>query len=361
MEYKKNFEEIIPYYEAFWNCEILNKPAFLITAPGNKHYQYKFNWSCWDPKNVFNYSSEQILDAFEDSINNTFFGGLAIPFFWPNFGPDVFSGFLGTPIKFSEDSQGTSWIDWSFNALKSYDDLSCLSIKEENPFYKKNIELIKMAVERAHGKFIVGATDLHGGFDSLSVLRNGPDKACLDVIENADGVKSAMRKLFDVWKKIYDDYYDIVKDKQKGTTSWINIWNPSGKMYPVQSDLSCLVSSSTYKESLLEEILSEIEYLDYSIYHLDGVEALQHLDILLDISRLNAIQWVRGARFDSESIEKWFPLYKKIQEKKKSIVVYPKINEIDLVLKNLKPEGLFIQMHVSSEEEAKQIMKKVGW
>ena len=111
----------------------------------------------------------------------------------------------------------------------------------------------------------------------------------------------------------------------------------------------------------MDEILSEIEYLDYSIYHLDGVEALQHLDLLLEIPKLNAIQWVSGARFEKESISRWFPLYQKIQAKKKSIIVYPKVEEIPLVLKNLKPEGLLIQVGCSSEDEARAVMARLGW
>ncbi len=103
------------------------------------------------------------------------------------------------------------------------------------------------------------------------------------------------------------------------------------------------------------------DYRGYSIYHLDGPQALQHLDILLDIPKLNAIQWVSGARADKESISRYLPLYKKIQEKKKSIVVYPKIEEVDIVLENLKPEGLLISLGCTSEEQAKEVMKKLGW
>ncbi|MCM8830496.1 MAG: trimethylamine corrinoid protein 2, partial [Candidatus Omnitrophica bacterium] len=188
----------------------------------------------------------------------------------------------------------------------------------------------------------------------------GPDRGCMDIIDHPDEVKEAMEVLFKAWKKVYDDYWAIVKDKQKGSTSWIGVWAP-GKMYPVQNDLSCLVSPSVYKEFFLEELLWEIKYLDYSIYHLDGVEALQHLDILLDIPELNAIQWVSGARFEKENIERWIPLYKKIQAKKKAIVVYPKIEEIETVLENLKPEGLLIQVGCSSQEEAERVCKKLGW
>jgi len=182
----------------------------------------------------------------------------------------------------------------------------------------------------------------------------------MDLMENPEGVRQTMRALFKAWRKVWDDYYGIVKDIQPGTASWIGIWAP-GKAYPVQNDFSCLVSPSMYREFFLDELIAEIEYLDYSIYHLDGPEALQHLDILLEIPELNAIQWVAGARSDREGIGKWLPLYKKIQDKKKAIVVYPKVEEIDLVMENLKPEGLLISMGCSSEEEAEAVMKKLGW
>jgi hypothetical protein len=116
-----------------------------------------------------------------------------------------------------------------------------------------------------------------------------------------------------------------------------------------------------YREFFLEELVSEIESLDYSIYHLDGVEAIQHLDLLLEIPKLNAIQWVRGARFSKESISRWFPLYRKIQAKKKSIVVYSSVEEIPLVLENLKPEGLLIQVGCFDEDEARAVMAQLGW
>lgn len=358
MEYKPEFEELRTYYEAFWNCEVLDRVAVSVTAPRAGCPQAGYKWH--KPSFVAAEPVERILDAFEKEAGYIYYGGLAVPQFCPNFGPDVFSGFLGVRLNYSKDSDSTSWADWSEPFLSNYENLSSLKIDSGNVLYKKYLELLNLGVERGKGKYIVGNTDLHAGFDSLAVLRGGPDKASMDLIENPDGVKKAMQVLFQAWQKVWDDYYGIVKDIQPGTTAWIGIWAP-GKMYPVQNDFSCLVSPGMYREFFLEELLAEIEYLDYSIYHLDGVEALQHLDILLEIPRLNAIQWVRGARFEDKGIGKWLPLYKKIQERKKSIVVYPKVEEIDLLLENLKPEGLLISAGCTSEEEAKAVLKKLGW
>ncbi|HOL22518.1 MAG TPA: hypothetical protein PLQ41_06675 [bacterium] len=356
MEFKEDFEELKPYYEAFWNCEVLDRIAVMVTAPKKKNLENQ--WGI--PRFVATQPSEVIIDSFERYAKDVFFGGLAVPYFWPNFGPDVFSAFLGAELHYSEKSDITSWADWKNPVLSDYNNLELLTISDDNPVYKKYISILKLAVEKGKGRYLVGITDIHAGFDSLCVLRGGPDRGCMDLIEYPEDVKKAMKVLFKAWKKVYDDYWSIVKDAQKGSTTWISIWAP-GKMFPVQNDLSCLVSPAFYREFFLEELLWEIEYLDYSIYHLDGVEALQHLDILLDIPKLNAIQWVSGAKFSKESIERWIPLYKRIQAKKKAIVVYPRIEEIDTVLENLRPEGLLIAAGCRNQEEAEAVLKKLGW
>lgn len=357
MEFKKDFEKLLPYYEAFWNCEVLDRIAAIVTAP-KREISSEVKWRI--PRFVAMEKPEAVIESFEKYVENVYFGGLAVPFFYPNFGPDVFSAFLGADMNYSDDSKETSWVNWKTPVLSDYSKLKDISISDENTFYRKNIELLRHAAERGKGRYIVGITDLHAGFDALCVLRGGPDRGCMDIIDYPEEVKKAMKVLFNAWKKVYDDYWSIVKDVQKGSTTWISIWAP-GKMFPVQNDLSCLVSTSVYKEFFLEELLWEIEYLDYAIYHLDGVEALQHLDILLDIPKLNAIQWVCGARFSNEGLERWIPLYKKIQSKKKAIIVYPKLNEIDTLLENLKPEGLLISVSCSSQEEAEAVLKKLGW
>ncbi len=359
MEFKPDFESLEKYYEAFWNCEVLDRIAVSVNGVREGYTNpYKRGWLT--PGVVMSQPAEKIVDLFEANIRCKYYGGLAVPFFWPNLGPDAFSGFLGTQMHFSLESASTSWADWEKNILPDYEKAGDLAISDDNLLYKKNMELLRMAAERGKNRYIVGVTDLHSGFDSLAVLRGGPDKVSMDLIDNPEGVKKAMRSLFTAWKKVYDDYFNIVKDSQRGTITWLDIWAP-GKMCALQNDFSCLVSPRMYREFFLEGLLMETKYLDYSIYHLDGPEALQHLDILLEIPGLNAIQWVAGARVAGEGIEKWFPLYKKIQDKKKSIIVYPRADEIEMVLENLKPEGLMIRTYSNTEKEAEYILKRCGW
>ena len=107
--------------------------------------------------------------------------------------------------------------------------------------------------------------------------------------------------------------------------------------------------------------MNEINYLDYSIYHLDGPDALKHLDMILEIPRLNAVQWVPGAGMVKEGVARWIPIYRKIQAKKKAIQVFCQSAEVDFVLESLKPEGLLIFTSCSSEKEAKELLSHTGW
>ena len=357
MKYRPDFEALEPYIRAFWAGEMVDRVAVSITAP-KKSLPNLPNTN--EPWLTYTLPTDQHLDYVEAGFTHTFYGGLAFPWYAPNLGPDLFSAFLGADLKFSQETPNTSWIDWTTRVLRDYSDLSFLAIRDDNHFYRKLLDLTRAAAERAKGKFIVGITDIHAGFDSLAVIRGGPENAAMDLVEHPDGVQVAMVKLYDAWQKVVDDILAITGKIQTGTANWINLWHP-GKMYTVQNDFSCLVSAPMYREFFLDELVKEINYLDASIYHLDGVECLQHLDILLEIPNLNAIQWVRGARYDNQPIEMWFPLYQKMQAAKKAITVYPRPHEVQSVLDNLKPEGLFIQTGAKDVEEAQTILKMCGW
>ena len=351
--WKENWERTKEYYTAWWNFDVLDKVPLQVTAPRD---------GC-QPKQIPEGSVEDRLNKeknisyTERQIQNTFYGGLSFPQYWPNFGTDVFSAYMGAKLKFSPlgSSQPASWVQWHKPVLEDYSDLSILQIKKDNFYWQKTKEFISYALDRSQGKYLVGITDIHGGMDALAVLRGGPQQLCMDLVDNPGGVKKAMEFIWKAWHKVYEESYRIITKGQEGTCAWINLWSP-GKNYPVQNDFTCLISSSMYKEFFLEEIVNEINYLDYSIYHLDGPDALKHLDMLLEIPSLNAIQWGPGTGLAKEGVAKWIPIYKKIQSKKKSIIVYCKPEEIDFVLDNLRPEGLLISTGCSSEKEARQLL-----
>ena len=352
----KKWEKIKKYYEAWWNCEVLDKVLLRITAPRHGYQVKETKFGSVEDR----FNKEKVIEHAERNIQATFYGGLAFPFYSLDFGTDIFAGYLGAVLEFSPlGSSPISWADWDKPVIKNYSDLSMLRIKEDNFYWQKTKEFTRYALERAKSNYLVSLPDIHASIDALAVLRGGPEQLCVDLIENPAGVKEAMKHLWKAWYKVYEECYQIARESQEGTCAWIGLWS-SGKMYPVQNDFSCLISPSMYKEFFLEELMNEVNYLDRSIYHLDGPDALKHLDLLLDISNLNAIQWVAGAGQKKEGIAKWIPLYRKIQAKKKAIIVYCQPNEVDFILENLSPEGLLIVPTCSSEKEAIELLSEKG-
>lgn len=215
--------------------------------------------------------------------------------------------------------------------------------------------MTKDIVEDSKGDYIVGVTDLHTGADGLVALR-GPENLCYDVMDEPEIIKKGVMELLLGFKKIMDELHTLTQKYQKGTTNWMGIWNPE-KWYVTSCDFSCMISENMYKELILPELLEEINYLDASMYHLDGPGALKHLDTLLSIEKLKGIQWVYGAGQPTAS--HWIPVLKKIQKAGKLIQVDIVPEDLDILLKELEPEGVMYQTWCSSEDEAKAILKKV--
>jgi hypothetical protein len=115
-----------------------------------------------------------------------------------------------------------------------------------------------------------------------------------------------------------------------------------GKYYIPYNDFSALVSPKMYSEFFLAGIIAECQFLERSIYHLDGPGALRHLDCLLGIRELDAVQWVPGA--GREGFAKWVNVYQKIQAAGKSIIVYCDVDELPLLMQTLKPGGLALSI-----------------
>ena len=99
-----------------------------------------------------------------------------------------------------------------------------------------------------------------------------------------------------------------------------------------------------------------IDSFDYATYHLDSAGALSHLDTLLSIPHLRAIQWVPGA--GREEIPQWYELIRHILAGGKLVQVFAKLNEIDNLVKKVGARGLLIHTRVSSPQEAEALLEE---
>ena len=66
----------------------------------------------------------------------------------------------------------------------------------------------------------------------------------------------------------------------------------------------------------------------HSLYHLDGTQAICHLDALLEIKELQAIEWTPQAGIDEGGDPRWYPMYRKILDSDKALQVVQDLQEL---------------------------------
>jgi hypothetical protein len=82
------------------------------------------------------------------------------------------------------------------------------------------------------------------------------------------------------------------------------------------------------------------------------VDALRHLDAILEIKNLNAIQWTPGVGEPQGGDARWYPLYKKILSSGKSVMpCWVTLDELEPLLDHVGSAGLNILMDFKSEKD----------
>jgi len=392
MYYQQGWGKIKERFKAWWNQEILDRVLIQAIAPRkscNMSWWTKYGSSFGEYpiykmiKNWANkgYNDEYLLERTESQIASTYYGGDAVPFFLVNLGPGSLASYLGCRANFRDD---TIWFgppilnDWKY--------LSEVKFNPQNKLWEVTRKLTDFVSKRGGNKFLTAFADLGGVMDIMASLR-GSERFCLDLIEYPEKIKELRDSIVKVWIKCYDELFDLVDKNQDGTVGWLPAWSP-GKTYPLQCDFSAMISPKMYEEFVVPEIQTIARHLDNVVYHLDGPDAVKHLDIILDIPEIDAIQWVPGPKtlpgpgFLPESSLSWpyqvlgpktlseklpslplideISMLRRIQEKKKSLYVYasgPK--EVERLISELCPEGLLICTSCNSEEETRHLVKKV--
>jgi hypothetical protein len=88
------------------------------------------------------------------------------------------------------------------------------------------------------------------------------------------------------------------------------IWSP-GRGKEFSCDISCNLSPKQFEDLFRPPLIETMRTVDHRYYHLDGTVALHHLDGLLSVPEIHAIQWIPDA--GHEAILEWVPLIRRIR------------------------------------------------
>jgi hypothetical protein len=328
-----DWEQRLARVDAFWDRAILDRPVVLARVP-------KLEPQRPGPRSSHATLRERWLDADYVArcalaeVDRHEYLGDALPMAWPNLGPELFSAFFGAELDYSEHSA------WAVPNLIDWKDVSRIRFTKDNAYWNKLVEMTRALLEAGKNRFYTGMTDLHPGGDAIAAFRD-PQRMNIDMIEEPEQVRALLRVVTDGYFEVYDHYADWLLREKQPITNWTGIISTRRHAVP-SNDFSCMISKAMFDDMFLPGIVEECRHMEANIYHLDGPNALRHLDSLLSIRELNAIQWVYGAGNGPAS--RWMHVYKKCQAAGKGLQIGIALDEVDTFIRELRPEGLFISL-----------------
>ncbi len=281
----------------------------------------------------------------EHILRNMRFCVDTIPTAKPNLGPGSLCLLLGSKVK--KFDKGTVWYD-----IADFDVFSKkIQFDADNPWWHKHIEFVKANLDQSNGRYIVACPDLIENLDVFASLY-GTENLLMDLLTRAEEISEKLLEINQSYFAAYEKIYDMIKDGD-GSAAYgaFNLWAP-GKAAKVQCDISVLFSPDIYKRVVVPALGEQCGWLDYSMYHIDGSGALGHLDSLLDIAELDALEWTPEPGLPSGGSPHWYELYKRILKAGKSVqAIHVKHDEIKPMIDALGNEGLYISVDCCNDYE----------
>jgi hypothetical protein len=265
-------------------------------------------------------------------------------------GPGSLALYLGCEAKFTDD---TIWIDPSFNGQDDYK--KKLLLDEDNKWFSITKNTIAECKKLSDGKYFIGCPDLVENLDILASLRGAQD-LMIDMLDMSDEVMEKIWEINDAWFKAYNEIYELIKLADGSSCYGVfRLWGP-GKTVKVQCDASAMISTQMFRDFVVPPLKAQCDALDNVLYHLDGTAAIKHLDAILEIDSIKAIEWTPEAGLERGGDIRWFDMYKRIIESGKSLqAVEVKHEEILPLIDALGDCGLYILCEFNNMQEAEKV------
>lgn len=348
LAFKEDWEETKRRFLLWWDHAYFGRCAMAVTAPNNNSSDVSRPPAPDSPEQRW-YDLDWISRNMEHYLCSTFFGGEALPVWNAGYaGVSAIPALLGCPTDVGVETA------WWHPILTDPDaiDYRRLRLDTEQTGYRFTMQMLRRAVEESRGKSLPSIGAFGGCGDTLAALR-GTAQLLVDCVERPDQVREAEEYLMDMWIEFYTRCYDIVHPAAEGSTCWFTLWSP-GKFYAAHNDFSYNIGPEMFREIFLPVVRRQTEFLDQTVYHVDGIAAFRHVDALCELPRLRAIQILPGA--GKPSPLHYMDTLKKVQGAGKNLHISIAPSEVHDALAHLSARGLFIDTCAKTEDEARDLL-----
>jgi len=349
MTWKPNFDESKKHYTDWWNhkgivlsmWEHLDKegiPYDMVSPPSSPRDINQF-W--FDPQ----WRAEYLHYC----MSRYSYMADILPIANTQLGPGSLAAILGAELEGRED---TIWIreNADFDGKIAFD--------VNNKWWQLHKDLLIACKEKAQAHYMVGCPDLVEGLDVLASLK-GSDNVLMDLIMDPDNTLKQLQEINNAYFDVFDRIYDIINVNGEMAFCYFSLWAP-GKVSKLQVDISIMISEDDFRTFCKPFLQEQCNRIDYTLYHLDGVDAIRHLDTVLELENLNAIQWTPGYGQPQGGNKQWYDLYKKILASGKSVMAnWVTIDELEPLIDQVGNQGLHINVDFKSERDIEKALRIV--
>ena len=353
---KENEAEARERLRAFWAGSSLGRPVLQVTVKGGpvpplpaeeeRYPDHKARQ--WDPKFM-----GECTDCF---FTHTTQRWLAESMPWMGMGP---ASCLGLPALLlgatAYDDGSTSWI----NPLPDLYARPLPVFDPQAPLLATLRRLVQAQIDNVKGRAIITPPIFLDPLTTLSLLRT-PEQLCLDVVERPDVVHRWRDALTDLTLRIYEWMYQLLLAHGHGEAGAFFALMAEGRMEAVQCDFAVMLSTEQFETFVMPYLRPTTDYMDFSLYHLDGTCQMRFLDLLRALPKLNGIQW--NPEPPAGSPLGWFPAFHEIRRRGFNLVIScTNVDEAIAIARELGPDGLALFLPTfDTREQAEEAIRRVA-
>lgn len=266
-----------------------------------------------------------------------YFPSDVLPFVDTDLGPGSLAVYLGCRPESSGDSV------WFHSPYQSKEEIDAeLYWNDENLWWKRTQKLLTGLKELSRETCIVPFPDLCENIDVLASLR-GAENLMMDFIDDPKWVEEAVNRIDDIYNTAVSRFLPLIQ-RQDNSTAFhaFRLWG-KGLTAKLQCDASAMISSEMFERFVLPSLQSQCRLLDNSLYHLDGTQSMQHLETLLQIDELKAIEWTPQAGIETGEHPRWYPMYQRILDAGKSVqILVGDLTHMKKMFEEIGSDGVYL-------------------
>lgn len=351
-----NRPDKVDRYKAFWDREDTGRPLIGYSMKSWFPLEENAASAVWKSRDIlipdmvepeaFMEDEVRLLregEAIEDDIFRGACPSQAVP--WLN-------GMLGSRIRILPGSTLAE------ERILPWEELGELRLDPEDAWYRKYMEFAETLVRTAGERFPVSHGTLVGPTDLAAALR-GHSQSIIDLSEEPGKSRELLESMADIFVEITEALWERIPLYHNGYyDAQYQLWSP-GPIIRMQEDATALYSPELYRRFVQPLDRKIAARFPNSFIHLHSTSMFL-LDAFLEIEEIGCFEVNNDV--SGPPVREMLPYFKMIQQADRSLLIRGSFSteELRLLMKGLKPQGLYLYIMIESIEEIPPLRSVLG-